>query len=108
MNQNDIEMAKRLGFGPEALIRAIPSPQQRWKLPVKLWIQELYLERFGSVLGKPRAAAVAAPAEIDMIAYEQELYWDDYHDRNEGVTLSPVKKTEPSTPAPGHDDDLPF
>jgi hypothetical protein len=37
LNQKDIEMAKRLGFGPDALIRSRPDPKQRWKLPVKLF-----------------------------------------------------------------------
>ena len=40
LNQLDIEMAKRLGFGPDTLIRAIPSPKQRWKLPVKDWVHQ--------------------------------------------------------------------
>ena len=52
LNQLDIEMAKRLGFGPDALIRAIPDRKQRWKLPVKDWIHELHFKRFGEVLGE--------------------------------------------------------
>jgi hypothetical protein len=52
LSQFDIEMAKRLGFGPDALIRAVPSPKQKWKLPVKYWIHELHFERFGKVLGE--------------------------------------------------------
>jgi hypothetical protein len=50
LNQLDIEMAKRLGFEPDALIRAIPSPKQKWKLPVKDWVHELHFKRFGNVL----------------------------------------------------------
>jgi len=52
LNQLDIEMAKRLGFGPDALIRAIPDRKQRWKLPVKHWVHELHFKRFGKVLGE--------------------------------------------------------
>jgi hypothetical protein len=52
LNQLDIEMAKRLGFGPDALLRAIPSSKQKWKLPVKYWIHELHFKRFGKVLGE--------------------------------------------------------
>jgi hypothetical protein len=52
LNQLDIEMAKRLGFGPDTLIRAIPSPKQRWKLPVKDWVQELHFKQFGKVPGE--------------------------------------------------------
>jgi hypothetical protein len=62
LNQLDIEMAKRLAFGPDALIHAIPSPQQKWKLPVKNWIHELYSKRFGKVLGeKPADQSPASP-----------------------------------------------
>ena len=42
LNQLEIQMAKRLGFGPDALIHAIPSPKQKWKLPVKYWVHELH------------------------------------------------------------------
>src|SRR6266567_6953143 len=49
LNQDDIEMAKRLGFGPDSLIRARPDPKQKWKLPVKLWVRELHSDRFGYV-----------------------------------------------------------
>jgi hypothetical protein len=48
-------MAKRLGFGPDALIHAIPSPKQKWKLPVKDWVHELHCKRFGNVLGEKQA-----------------------------------------------------
>jgi hypothetical protein len=75
LNQNDIEMAKRLGFGPDSLIRARPDPKQRWKLPVKDWIHELHFKRFGHVIGeKPLmattgedeyAVAAAPPYKID-------------------------------------------
>jgi len=29
LNQNDIQMAKRLGFGPDGSIRARPDPKQK-------------------------------------------------------------------------------
>ena len=51
LNQVEIQMAKRLGFGPDALIHAIPSPKQKWKLPVKYWVHELHEKKFGHVLG---------------------------------------------------------
>ena len=37
LNQNDIAMAKSLGFGPDSLVRNRPDPKQKWKLPVKYW-----------------------------------------------------------------------
>jgi hypothetical protein len=62
LDQHDIAMAKRLGFSPATLIRARPDPKQRWKLPVREWIHELHLKRFGSVEGEkpaPRPRVVA-------------------------------------------------
>ena len=52
LNQNDIAMAKGLGFGPDSLVRARPDPKQKWKLPVEYWIHELHFKRFGYVLGE--------------------------------------------------------
>jgi hypothetical protein len=57
LNQLDIEMAKRLGFGPDALIHAVPSPQQRWKLPVKDWIHELHFSDSATCWEKDRWTA---------------------------------------------------
>ena len=60
LNQDDIEMAKRLGFGPDSLLRARPDPKQRWKLPVREWIHELHFKRFGHVIGdKPVVSSIA-------------------------------------------------
>lgn len=86
LNQNDIAMAKRLGFRPETLIRAIPSPQQRkWKLPVKLWIHDLYEERFGVILGeKPVVSQPPTLEETEEARrrFEEEQYREDYYGRN--------------------------
>ena len=35
-------MTKELGMGPKSLMKNIPAPTQKWKLPVKLWVRELY------------------------------------------------------------------
>ena len=40
-------MAKELGLNPRSLIKNIPSPEQRWKLPVKQWIRTLYDTKTG-------------------------------------------------------------
>jgi hypothetical protein len=47
LNMEDIRMAKALGMSPKSLMKNNPSPTQRWKLPVKDWIHELYAKRFG-------------------------------------------------------------
>lgn len=48
LNMDDIRKAKELGLKPQALIRNVPSPSQKWKAPVKIWIQELYEKRIAS------------------------------------------------------------
>lgn len=62
-------MAKALRMSPKSLMKNQPSPQQRWKLPVKLWIRELYEKRFGHKgpmnLGPTNTAQPAAPVEED-------------------------------------------
>ena len=45
LNQEDIRMARELGFSPRALLNNIPSPSQPWKAPVKEWILGLYERR---------------------------------------------------------------
>jgi hypothetical protein len=47
LNQDDIEMAKALGMKPYGLVKNIPTQQERWKAPVKIWVRELYEEKFG-------------------------------------------------------------
>ncbi|MEK5382388.1 hypothetical protein [Niallia sp. FSL W8-0635] len=46
LNNIEIQMAKELGMTPKVLIRNIPAPNQQWKAPVKVWIRELYEEKF--------------------------------------------------------------
>jgi hypothetical protein len=45
LNNEDIRMAKELGLNPRSLLKNIPSKTQRWKLPVKEWIREMYQKR---------------------------------------------------------------
>ena len=47
LNMEDIRKAKELGLRPKALMKNVPSPSQKWKLPVKLWVAELHEKRFG-------------------------------------------------------------
>ena len=35
-------MARELGMGPRSLIKNIPSPTERWKVPVRVWIRGLH------------------------------------------------------------------
>jgi hypothetical protein len=113
LNQFDIAMAKRLGFQPDALIRAIPSPQQKWKLPVKDWVRDLHRERFGEVLGeKPEPPIPIENREEAARRFEQELYWGDYAERNADSIPSDTRgNTSPgrrSEPAGDDDRNVPF
>src|SRR6059036_3087966 len=47
LNMEDIRKAKQLGLSPKAVMKNIPAPSQKWKLPLKLWIAELHEKRFG-------------------------------------------------------------
>ena len=47
LNLEDLRLAQALGLSPKSLMKNNPSPTQRWKLPVKDWIRELYAKRFG-------------------------------------------------------------
>ena len=76
LNMEDIRMAKALGMSPQGLMKNNPRPTQRWKLPVKCWIRELYEKRIGLRTGPvqgqgsgsspPRAqvGAVTEPATL--------------------------------------------
>jgi hypothetical protein len=47
LNDKEVNMAKELGISPRSLIKNIPSPSQRWKLPVKEWVRNLHFKKFG-------------------------------------------------------------
>jgi hypothetical protein len=55
LSNEDIRMARELGMGPRGLIKNIPSPSQRWKAPVAVWIRDLYEKKFGRKAGTPPA-----------------------------------------------------
>jgi hypothetical protein len=79
LNQLDISMARRLGFGPDALIHAIPDPNQKWKVPVKDWVHELHRKRFGYIEGEkevvyhPPQPLPAEEAEEERRRFEEEM-----------------------------------
>jgi hypothetical protein len=50
LNEDDIQMAKELGMTPKSLIKNIPAPDQQWKGPVKVWIRDLYEEKFNKTI----------------------------------------------------------
>jgi hypothetical protein len=56
LSAEDVEKAKKLGFQPKSLIKNVPSPSQRWKMPVREWVGDLYEKKFGRVGKSPRQA----------------------------------------------------
>jgi hypothetical protein len=60
LSAEDVRMAKELGFQPKSLMKNIPSPAQRWKMPVKDWVRSIYQEKFGT--RQPQGSS-AAPEE---------------------------------------------
>jgi hypothetical protein len=47
LTDRQVEMAHALGMNPKKLPGLRPGPQQRWKLPVGEFIEELHRKRFG-------------------------------------------------------------
>ena len=41
LNNEDIELAKRLGLNPRSLIKNIPNKSEPWKAPVKDWLRNI-------------------------------------------------------------------
>src|ERR1700728_3288214 len=103
LNRNDVEMAKKLGFRPDTLVRARPGPKNKWKLPVNQWVRELYRKRFDDVLvKKPLPAPVPWEVELDQEAmrqFEEELFWEDYWARNEDDCHSTKRRESQAKPA---------
>ncbi len=45
LNDEDIKLAKEMGLNPQSLIKNIPSKNEPWKAPVKIWIHDIYDKR---------------------------------------------------------------
>jgi hypothetical protein len=63
LSNDEVRMAKELGFQPRSLIKNIPNPSQKWKAPVSEWVRSLHAEKFGS-LQMPAGIAAAPPAQV--------------------------------------------
>ena len=67
LTDEEVRMAKQLGFRPKSLIQNIPSPSEQWKAPVNEWVRSLYEKKIGSRkpagISAPRAKMAAIPAE---------------------------------------------
>ena len=54
LSQEELRMARELGFQPKSLIKNIPSPSQRWKAPVSDWVRNLYERKLRKAARKKR------------------------------------------------------
>jgi hypothetical protein len=62
LSDDEVSMAKALGFQPKSLIRNIPSSSQPWKAPVNEWVRSLYDTKIGSSKLPTGARPEAPPA----------------------------------------------
>ncbi len=78
LNDADIQMAKELGMTPKSLIKNILTSDQRWKAPVKEWVQDLYFEKFGKVLTVGSSAEKASTRKTKSQEKASPIeFWDD-------------------------------
>jgi hypothetical protein len=99
LSDEEVRMARELGFRPKSLIKNIPSPSQKWKAPVGDWVRSLYEEKIGArrqAAGAPSTPAVRNqvielrnPAhpwpdkpEIPELVLEEPFDSDDYKDED--------------------------
>ena len=61
LSQDELRMARELGFKPKSLMKNIPSPSQRWKAPVADWVRGLYEKKMRKAARAKRAAPPPAP-----------------------------------------------
>ncbi len=67
LSDDDVRMAKELGFQPRSLIKNIPAPSEPWKAPVNEWVRSLYEKKIGSRKPRPEAPSIALPARPPVI-----------------------------------------
>src|SRR5882757_7456933 len=75
LSDEEVRMAKELGFQPKSLIKNIPSPSQRWKEPVNEWVRSLYEQKIGS----KRPAPAARPSATRVVEFRNpDNPWPDH------------------------------
>jgi hypothetical protein len=65
LSEDEVRMAREMGFNPRSLIKNIPDPQDSTKAPIGAWVRERYEKRQArasqKVQQKPRGARSGAP-----------------------------------------------
>jgi hypothetical protein len=85
LSDEEVRMAKELGFQPKSLIKNIPSRSQQWKAPVNEWVRSLYERKIGS---KRPAPAVRRSATHVVEFRNPDNPWPD---RPEIPDLPPIE-----------------
>ena len=90
LNDEEVSMAKALGFQPRSLIKNIPAPSQQWKEPVNEWVRSLYEKKFGS--RKPAMANTVEPGPqpVPRSGEERRIAADPWPDHPEMPDLPPL------------------
>ena len=89
LTDEEVRMAKDLGFQPRSLIKSIPSRSQGWKAPVNEWVRSLHQEKFGS--RKPAAAvSPGGSASVAQQGDERRNAEDPWPDRPKIADLPPL------------------
>jgi hypothetical protein len=73
LSAEEVRMARELGLNPRKLSKHVPSPAQPWKLPVGVWVRELY----GKSHGAPPAEQRRAPRQRSEQARAPDFPFDD-------------------------------
>lgn len=66
LGEEEIRLAKEMGLNPRSLIKNIPSEKERWKLPVKDWIHEMYDKRLKKSMQRAKRKEEALNKEMDL------------------------------------------
>ena len=69
-NDEEIQMAKEMGLNPKSLIKSIPNKNEQWKLPVKIWIRDMYEDRFGKTRGISDYNRIKSKKKIEELPYK--------------------------------------
>lgn len=76
LTDEEVRMAKELGFQPRYLIKNIPSPSEKWKLPVGDWVRSLHEKKFGAT--QAGASPAIQPSPNRVIEFRNPEYpWPD-------------------------------
>lgn len=94
LSDEEVRMARELGFEPRSLIKNIPSPSQQWKAPVRDWVRALYEKKIGSRLqagGQAGGAPVTQAVRNQVIEFRNPEYpWPDRPKIPELVMYFPI------------------